>query len=190
MNTATYQKRQERDSTVFEVTPAGHSRLWWFLIIGALLLVGGIADYNSYSRKRSATAEPTFLLLIPVGIVLVWLGNRDWRPKAHRGPRTFSVAADSVTTNGMTINNKDIHRLIIRNPKSDNDQIVVVTVGQPLPILGNVAGKTSRLRDARVCHGLDLEAGGKAYTLAGGMDETTAFGLLSDVAALLGRRVQ
>lgn len=191
MSNATYRKREEGGATVFEVTPGKAPKFWWFIIIGALLVVGGIADHNDYSRHRykSPTASPdSSYVVVPLGIVLVWLGYRDWRPKAHRRPSTFTVTADSVTTNGVTIMNKDIHRLIVRNPKSDNGEVVVVTVGMPIP--GQVAGRNHRLRLARVCNSLDLEAGGKGYVLAGGMDETTVFGLLSDVAGMLGRRVQ
>jgi hypothetical protein len=35
-------------------------------------------------------------------------------------------------------------------------------------------------------HGLEVETGGRGYVLAGGMDKTTAFGLLSDVSRVLG----
>jgi hypothetical protein len=188
MSNATYVKRDEGNVTVFEVTPATAPKFWWFIIIGAILLVGGIADLNAYSHSKLKTAEPTWILTVFPGILLVWLGSRDWRPKAHRGPSAFAVTADSVTTNGVTITNKDIHRLIVRNPKSDTGDVVVVTVGMPIP--GQVAGRNHNFRLGRVCNSLDLEAGGKAYVLAGGMDETTVFGLLSDVAALLGRRVQ
>jgi len=37
-----------------------------------------------------------------------------------------------------------------------------------------------------ICYSLDVEAGGKAYVLAGGMDETTAYGLMRDVSKVLG----
>jgi hypothetical protein len=33
---------------------------------------------------------------------------------------------------------------------------------------------------------VDLETGGKAYTLAGGMDSTTAYGLMTDVGKVIG----
>jgi hypothetical protein len=37
-----------------------------------------------------------------------------------------------------------------------------------------------------VANALEVETGGRAYVLAGGMDQTTAFGLLSDVTKVLG----
>lgn len=38
---------------------------------------------------------------------------------------------------------------------------------------------------SRSANGLEVEAGGRAHVLAGGMDETTAFGLLTDVSRVL-----
>jgi len=121
------------------------------------------------------------------GLVFLWWRFADFRPKAHRRPSTFRVAADTVETNGMTFNNRDIHRLIVKNPMSRSGEIIVVG-GVPNP--GQGLGYAHRLALARICYSLDLEAGGKAYVLAGGMDDTTAFGLLPDVAAILGRQVQ
>lgn len=174
---------------MFEVTPATAPKFWWFIIIGAILFLVGLADLNAYSNSKLKTAEPTWILTVFPGLALVWLGYREWRPKAHRGPSTFTVTGEGVTTNrGVTIKRQDIHRLIVRNPKSDTGDVAVVTVGMPIP--GAVAGRNHNLRLGRVCNSLDLEAGGKAYVLAGGMDETTVFGLLSDVETRLSLRVQ
>lgn len=40
-----------------------------------------------------------------------------------------------------------------------------------------------------LCYGLTVESAGKAHLLAGGMDRTTAFGLLSDASKILGFKV-
>ena len=40
--------------------------------------------------------------------------------------------------------------------------------------------------DCQHAHSLDLEAGGKAYILGGGMDETTGVGLMKDVRNIIG----
>ena len=45
--------------------------------------------------------------------------------------------------------------------------------------------KLHRFWVAQVCHGLTVEAGGKAHLRAGGMDETTAFGLFKEVTGIL-----
>lgn len=46
-------------------------------------------------------------------------------------------------------------------------------------------GEISRNKAARVGWQLNLEAGGKAYPLAWGLDEITAYGLLKDVSESL-----
>jgi hypothetical protein len=43
-----------------------------------------------------------------------------------------------------------------------------------------------RARVSRIANGLTLEAGGKSTLLAGGMDDTTAYGLLTDVSKVVG----
>jgi len=48
------------------------------------------------------------------------------------------------------------------------------------------AGAAHRMQVSLTCNGLEVEAGGKGTVLAGGMDETTAFGLLTDVSRVLG----
>ena len=50
-------------------------------------------------------------------------------------------------------------------------------------------GMAFRAQVSRTAHGLEVETGGRGYVLAGGMDKTTAFGLLSDVSRVLGLNV-
>jgi hypothetical protein len=56
----------------------------------------------------------------------------------------------------------------------------VVVVGA-LTGLQAAVGANYGKKLARVSWRLDVEARGKAYTLAGGLEETTAYGLMSDV---------
>ncbi len=42
-----YKKRQEGNATVFEVTPAPPVKFWLLIIIGAPLLLGGLASLGS-----------------------------------------------------------------------------------------------------------------------------------------------
>ena len=48
-----------------------------------------------------------------------------------------------------------------------------------------MAGVEHRQRVAAIAFSLDVDTGGKAYTLAGGMDHTTVNGLLHDVTRAL-----
>jgi hypothetical protein len=43
---------------------------------------------------------------------------------------------------------------------------------------------------AEISYRLDAEHGGKATTLAGGLNETTAYGLMTDVSNILGLSVR
>ena len=52
--------------------------------------------------------------------------------------------------------------------------------------VSNWFGEFYAHRMDQVSHGLTVEAGGKANLLAGGMDETTAFGLYKEVTGILG----
>jgi hypothetical protein len=47
------------------------------------------------------------------------------------------------------------------------------------------AGMAYRARVGLIANALTVESGGKATFLAGGMDETTAYGLLADVGKVL-----
>ena len=47
-------------------------------------------------------------------------------------------------------------------------------------------GVAHRAKVSAVANALEVETGGKGYFLAGGMDQTTAFGLLHDVSKVLG----
>jgi hypothetical protein len=43
-----------------------------------------------------------------------------------------------------------------------------------------------RAKVGQIANGLTLESGGKSILLAGGMDDTTAYGLLTDVGKVIG----
>ena len=49
-----------------------------------------------------------------------------------------------------------------------------------------MAGMAHRAKLSTVANSLNVETGGKSTMLAGGMDETTAYGLLTDVSKVLG----
>lgn len=78
----------------------------------------------------------------------------------------------------------DIHRLIVKNGLTDEE------VGSPGVLIevprAQAMGIAHRLEVSRTAHGLEVETGGRGYVLAGGMDKTTAFGLLSDVSRVMG----
>jgi hypothetical protein len=50
-------------------------------------------------------------------------------------------------------------------------------------------GVGHRAKVSNVANALEVETGGKGFLLAGGMDPTTAFGLLHDVSKVMGMTV-
>ena len=78
--------------------------------------------------------------------------------------------------------------LIIEVKNGMNEQILSSwTLAQTTTVAPQVAANIEQqVKTAAVCYSLDLETGGKAYMLAGGMDETTAYGLMRDVSKILG----
>ena len=172
-----YHKRQDGNQwVVFDVTPAPVPKYMYIVIMSGIaclfgLLVGPIG----------------WLTLLPLGVWGVWFGYvRDMRPPAHRKPSSFRVSPTSLEANGKTFAKDDIHRLIVKNGISNE---VIPNVAIVNPAMGSVMGAAYRVKVARVTNSLELETGGRAYALAGGMDQTTAFGLLHDVSKVLGLAV-
>lgn len=174
MKGSEYQKRQEGDTTVFEVTPAKPPRFWLMVGFGAILVLVGLG-----------TGGGGLAAFGGMGAFCLWYGwSRDQRPKPHRSRRTIRVTDESIQSEGKTFKKDEIHRLIIKNPYEN----VEVTVSGSIPT-GAAVGLARRATIQKICHSLDLEAGGKAHLLAGGMDDTTAFGLLADVSKAIGLQV-
>lgn len=155
-----YHKGQEGNGTVFEVTPATAPKITALIVVGVMSGVVGFLLYFVFA--------PAGIFALCICGATILAGSKDWRPKAHKSKATFRVTPSAIETSGRTFNKKDIHRLIVRSGAA----VVNKTFA---------AGYYSD-----IVHSLDLEAGGKAYTLAGGMDEPTAFGLLKDVRSIIG----
>jgi len=171
MASAEYQKRQEGNHWIFDVTPASSPKSLWFTVLGGVCILMGLF-----------TGPFGWLTLVPAGAFSIWMGRfRDGRPEGHRNPSRFVVSPTAIEASGRTFPRDDIHRLIIKNGIS-NDVIPNVLI----PVNTSTAmGATHRVNISKVANALEVETGGKAYLLAGGMDPTTAFGLLHDVSKVL-----
>lgn len=175
-----YQKRQDGDSTVFEVTPASAPKnitMVVFLVV-PVLIFGGLA---------LASGSVLFIMVVAaVAAFFVYLGLfKDPRPQGHRSKSTFRVSSSTIQSNGRTFNKNEIHRLIIKNGVTKN----VMEFANIAAMQGGATalGRQYELsKVAVVSHALELETGGKAYILAGGMNETTAYGLMKDVGKIIG----
>jgi hypothetical protein len=171
-----YRKRQEGNAWAFEVTPAKAPKLMLLAIGGAILIL---------FTFMMGLGPISWIIFLPIGALGIWAGYfRDPRPPAHRSPATFRVTPSAIEANGRTFSKDDIHRLIIKNGVSNE------VVGSPnvlVPVATATAmGMAHRAQVSTVANALEVETGGKGYFLAGGMDQTTAFGLLTDVSRVLG----
>ena len=166
-----YTKRQDGNATVFEVTPAEAPKFWFLVIFGAVLCLGGLA------------AMPGGLAFILMGGFALWYGwTRDLRPKPTRQRATFRVTADGIDSGGQTFKKDDIHRLLLKNSITDQElpmEVYAVNTSQQ-------AGMAFRAQASMTANTLNVELGGRSTVLAGGMDSTTAYGLMTDVSKILG----
>jgi len=168
-----YSKRQDGAATVFDVTPASAPKFTYLLIIGVVVGVLGLGTL--------ASGFGFFFLLMAA--FCFWYGwFRDQRPKEHKVPSTFRVTSDEIESAGRSFKKNDIHRLILKNGITDQE----LPVQQWTTNTNVAAGMAQRARIGKVANSLNVETGGKSYSLAGGMDETTAYGLLHDVSKILG----
>ncbi len=166
-----YSKSSNGDQTVFSVTPASAPKFWYLIIIGGLVFLAGFLGLGIFGWLMGGGAMAYGLL-------------RDQRPKEHKAPMTFTVTPNSVISGGRTFSKEELHRLKIANPWFDRAGIDVYTSNSNV-----AAGMAHGMKLGELCYGLTVETGGKAHLLAGGMDRTTAFGLLSDASKILGLQV-
>jgi hypothetical protein len=167
-----YSKRQDGAATVFDVTPASAPKFMYLVIFGGFVGLLGLGFI----------ASGGIFMLIMAGIA-IWYGwFRDQRPKDHKVSRTFRVSTDRIEADGRTFEKGDIHRLILKNGITDKE----LPVQQWTSNRNEMAGMAHRANLSMVSNSLNVETGGKSYLLAGGMDETTAYGLLTDVSRVLG----
>lgn len=177
MSGSEYKKRQEGNATVFDVTPAPQKRFMLIVILGGIGVLFGLATISSEHVLG-------VLMLGGCGYAVYWAWTHDLRPPEYRNPSSFRVTADTIESRGQTWRKADIHRLIIKNGITKNIAMAPgVAVEVPTMM---AAGAAHRMAVSLTANALEVEAGGRAQVLAGGMDETTAFGLLTDVSRVLG----
>jgi len=170
-----YSKQQQGNVTTFHVIPAAVPRFTTIIGFGIFVLVIGLGMMGD-----SGGAAFAALLM---GAFCLWYGfTRDLRPKEHRGERTFRVSPETIEVDGKSYRVADIHRVILRNGITDQELGVEMTNVSA----SAAAGMAYRAKVGLVANALTFESGGKATFLAGGMDETTAYGLQHDVCAVIG----
>jgi hypothetical protein len=161
---------------VFDVNPAPPPKFWYILIFGGIVGLIGLASITSGFG----------IVLLAMAAFCFWYGwSRDLRPKPHRAKSSFRVTASEIQANGQTFKKADIHRLLLRNSITDQELNVTTYTDNP----NAAAGMAFRAQSALGANALTVEMGGRSTLLAGGMDETTAYGLLHDVSKILDYKI-
>ena len=171
-----YTRRQDGAATVFQVTPASAPKFTYLLLIGGVIALVGLLSI----------ASGFGIAFLAMGGFALWYGwTRDQRPKDHKVPMSFRVTPEQIEGGGRTFTKSDIHRLILKNGITDKE----LNIQQWTNNTNVAAGMAQRAKIATVANSLNVETGGKSHLLAGGMDETTAYGLLHDVSKILGLNI-
>lgn len=176
-----YTKSEQGQSTTFVTQPEAVPVPWGVAALGVLPVV--------ILLLISLTAAFAFAAIFAA---LVW-ARMKVGPAARklRLPSTFSVSPEGVNIEGRLIRRKDIHRAIIRNHVLSGDNSSdVITLHQGIGAMHAAASGAAKAKFkgqlADISYRVDVEAGGVPHTLAGGLNESTAFAVLSDVSNILG----
>lgn len=182
--TSQYSKSPDQGATTFSVEPAGAP-----LPVVEILYFAGVCFFVF-------NFSTTFGFYLGLFATVLWYFTMYKSPKArkYRQSASFVVSSEGVDAGGRKFSKAEIHRLIIRNHISGAESSSMMFVGGNagsqfvggMAVAGAVM-KQKRLRKlAEVSYRLDLESGGQAITLAGGLTDTTAFGLMKEVCSIIG----
>ncbi len=190
---SSYQQEQLGGGRVrFVVTPASAPKASGAPITLAILF--GLVVLGTMSRNEGSLG-----LILRLGVAVYggwwvhkltngWFASKIDKIRSPGG--SYVVSPASIESNGTTIARDQLHRLIVRNGVPDiQESTVVVNTGSVYS--GMQAGAqndrmANRAKASRVAYMLCAEAGGRSTTLAGGMTEVTAHGLLTDTSRILG----
>ena len=173
-----YNKTEKGNGFQFDVTPApkvmgGCSGILFIFLMAFL------------AGMLLSTVNTLVATVASIGVLAWGFLKMDMRKKNHRRPSSFFVSSDKIEVDGQSISASAIHRLIIRNAYDKNPKIQLT--GQTVPT-GVGIGYDIRNMLEQISYSVDVESGGRATQLAGGMDEVTANGLFTDVSHILGLR--
>lgn len=134
-----------------------------------------------------------------------WMMNAEMKKRGKSG--SFEINSSSIKMeDGTIVQRERIHRIILRNSISAAEipyasgvviggtgmvgagMAVGGAIGNAMAAAAVASANAQRRRQAEIGYRLDVEHNGVATTLAGGMSETTAFGLMTDVGNALGMK--
>jgi hypothetical protein len=181
----------------FAVTPASAPRSK-----GAANIIAALFALLVIGTTPAHSASALVFFRFAFGIVGAWFVRKfvnKWfagRVDKIRSPGgTFVVSPTGIeTSDGATIEREQLHRLILRNgvPEIAGGSVAVETGTMYSAMQAGAANDraVNRARAKAVSYMLCAECGGRSTTLAGGMTEVTAHGLMTDVSRILGLAAQ
>lgn len=175
MKNAEYSKTAKGGGYLFHVTPAPK-------VIGGCSGVFFILLLASLASLILSSVNYILAAVLFIGIVAWGFLKMDMRKKNHRRPSSFFVSPDIIEVNGQSISTGSIHRVIIRNAYDKTPRIQLT--GGTVPTGVGIGYDIKNMLE-QISYSVDVEAGGKATQLAGGMDDVTANGLLTEVNQIL-----
>ncbi len=209
---AAYEETRHGLQRTFAVTPAPMPKPLMILGLAGLVLGLFAASLGSFLvafvGAQPGQRPPTVAVLLAAAAVsymgyraLNWMLSRN--AQRYRESAMIETDGQVVATGNHRFSVAKIHRLVLRNHILDVEitsrrQLVVGGSGMGPALAsgalaaGELLGGLIRSWGAlagELCYRLDLETGGRVYTLAGGLDQITAYGLLVDLSGAVGLRV-
>lgn len=172
-NAAEYVRREEGTWLQLTVSPAAPPILWFPAVLSIILGAGVVGSGMAYLWV------PGLIVAFVAWLVLL----KDHRGGNPGAPRSFRVNPEGIETDGTFLRKDDIHNLRIRNKFAGGVEIVY-DANQGIPT-GVTMGLAGRRALAKVAYRIEVEAGGKAYVLAAGLDEVTARGVATEIGKAL-----
>jgi hypothetical protein len=177
-----YRKSETNGVTTFEVTPAPAPKSGCFIVLAVPVLLWGLFTFLGGGGGLLLGG-----IVMLIGFFLFKFALKDIRPKEHQQIAIFRVGPDHVEVKEQVFKRSDIHRLVLRNAitKDELADLKVQLASNAAASVGMALGNAKKAQFQPIANALTLESGGKSTFLAGGMDETTAYGLKEDVSRIV-----
>jgi hypothetical protein len=194
---ATYSKTNiENKGVEFLTIPAEAPKRFGCFFSGAMLIA--FAGFIAFNKNPDVSSLTGFAMFIAsAGVVTLLFTWQDGRPASHKMTRRVHIYEDSIEIPNKIIEKDEIDRFVIRNGitkdvPTNNLSIIMALNGNQSAALGNEISNSIKLdrqnKLEKICYSVEVESGGKAYILAAGMDETTAFAVLKDIGRVMNLR--
>jgi len=198
---SSYTKRRTENGWLFDVQPASPVSSTGIVLTFAipLTLLALFMSFVIYSDGRS-TFKPLAITALFAFVVFSLLRMHFNKiTNKQRAASSFESGPEGILSNKNFLVASDIHRFMMKNWASNvegsiSPTLVVGTPGFDTAFRSMNANLSAGLASARqgwmrkvanVSWQVDAEAGGKATTLACGLDEITARGLVEDLSRAL-----